>query len=60
MRDFRIEHPPIGEVGSGDSESNREKLADAEDEVAYRKRLLAELGTVQKKWARAISQPENP
>jgi hypothetical protein len=49
----RVEHPPSGEYGTGtDPESRRERMLEAEDEVAYRKQLLAELGEVQKKWAR--------
>ena len=48
----RVEHPPIGEFGTGcDPESRRENLADAEDEVAYRQELLAGLDAMQRKWA---------
>jgi len=48
----RVEHPPSGEYGTGcDPESRQERLEDAENEVEYRKQLLAELGEVQKKWA---------
>jgi hypothetical protein len=47
-----VEHPPLGEFGTGsDPESRRENLADAEDEVAYRRELLAGLDAVQAKWA---------
>ena len=48
----RIEHPPVGEFGAGrDPENHRERLADAEAEVAYRQELLAGLNAVQAKWA---------
>jgi hypothetical protein len=47
----RIEHPPIGEFGSGCDPDSREKLADAENEVAHRRELLTGLDAVQKRWA---------
>jgi hypothetical protein len=48
----QIEHPPLGEYGTGcDPVSRQEALDDALAEVVYREKLLAGLDAVQKKWA---------
>ena len=48
----RFEKLPAGEYGSGtDLETRRERMLQAEAELAYRKKLLAGLTRVQKKWA---------
>jgi hypothetical protein len=54
----RFEHLPAGEYGTGtDLETRRQRMLDAEDEVEYRRELLAGLTRVQKKWARRIKTP---
>jgi len=55
----RFEYLPAGEYGTGtDLETRRQRMLDAEDEVEYRKRLLAGLTRVQRKWARRIAPAE--
>jgi hypothetical protein len=46
-----VEHPERGGQGTGcDPESRRRALQQAEERVAWRKQLLAELDDVQKQW----------
>jgi hypothetical protein len=50
----RHEHPPAGEYGTGcDPETRRERMVEAEDEVPYRRELLAEFDATRAKWAPA-------
>jgi hypothetical protein len=48
-------NPPQGEYGWGTKpEERRQRMLDAEDEVEYRKELLAGLTRVQRKWTRRV------
>jgi hypothetical protein len=48
----QYEHPPAGEYGTGcDPESRRQRMEEAEDEVAYRRELLAGFEAMRAEWA---------